>query len=211
MLRGVEGIIIALANDLSVEDIDFLETSGIPFVIIQNHLQDSRIACVNVDNVTGAYDATRYLIGLGHRHIIHATGPLDSGISQDRMRGFVAAMQEAGLPVDNNSIVNCGFLFNDGYWCMKRLMAQESAPTAILFANDVTAFGAYLAAQEEDISIPGDVSIVGFDRLTNEMDVAGLLPDLTTMSQPVSEIGVAAAQMLFRPAADPCHLPADPA
>ncbi|MFA9380369.1 MAG: LacI family DNA-binding transcriptional regulator [Acetanaerobacterium sp.] len=198
VLHGVDGIIIALANDLEVEDVEFLKMSDIPFVIIQNSLHDDRIACVNVDNITAAYDATRYLIDRGHRHIIHATGPIDSEISKDRMRGFVMSMQEAGLPIDNSSIVNCGFLFNDGYWCMKRLMGQECPPTAILFANDVTAFGAYHAAQEEHVSIPNDISIVGFDQLINEMDVASLLPDLTTMSQPVSEIGIAAAQMLFQ-------------
>ena len=197
VLRGVDGIIIALANDLDTEDIDFLEASDTPFVSIQNHLLDKRIDCVKVDNVTGAYDVTRHLISLGHRRIIHTAGPLDSGISQDRMRGFMMAMREAGLPMDNSSIVHCGSLFNDGYWCMKRLMAQKNRPTAIVFANDITAFGGYLAARESGIAIPDDISIVGFDQLTNEMDVAGLLPDLTTMSQPVADIGAAAAQMLL--------------
>ena len=198
VLHGVDGIIIALANDLCTEDVDFLEASGIPFVVVQNHLQDSRVAGVNIDNVTGAYDAARYLIGLGHRRIVHASGPLDSGISQDRIRGYAAAMHEAGLEVGDNDIVNCGFLFNDGYWCMKRILAREQLPTAVLFANDMSAFGGYLAAKEGGLSVPGDLSIVGFDHLTSEMDVAGLLPDLTTMGYPVSELGAAAAQMLLR-------------
>lgn len=196
--RGVDGVIIALANDVQPDDIDFLQSSQTPFVIIQNYLEDARITSINVDNVDGAYQATRHLLQLGHRHIVHAAGPLDSGISRDRMQGYVQAMQEAGLPLGASSVVNCGFLFDDGYWCMKRLLAEESALTAVLFANDATAFGGYLAAREAGVSIPEQLSVVGFDHLTEEMDVAGLLPDLTTVSQPVLDIGSTAAELLVR-------------
>lgn len=196
--RGVDGIIVALANDLKSEDLDFLETSDIPFVVIQNHLNNERVTGINVDNIAGAREATEYLIRLGHRNIVHMAGPLDSGISRDRVEGFMNAMQDAGLSLTGDSIVNCGFLFNDGYWCMKRLMAKEDAPTAVLCANDITAFGAYLAVQEEDGRTPEDISIIGFDRLSKLMDVSGLLPDLTTMEQPVGEIGAAAAQLLLQ-------------
>ncbi|MGI6333111.1 MAG: LacI family DNA-binding transcriptional regulator [Saccharofermentanales bacterium] len=198
ILRNVDGIIIALANDLDEEDIELLELSSTPYVIIQNNLKEHMAYSVNVDNITGAYNATRYLISLGHRRISHATGPIGSQISQDRVTGYLNAMKEAHISVDNSYIVNCGFQFKDGYWSMKRILAQDTRPTAILFANDATGFGAFLAAKEENISIPDDISIIGFDQLAETMDVAGLLPDLTTMRQPVIEIGVAAGQMLMK-------------
>ncbi|MDR2932466.1 MAG: LacI family transcriptional regulator [Oscillospiraceae bacterium] len=194
--RGVDGVIIALANDLRKDDIDFLESSGIPFVIIQNCLEDSRVVSVDVDNVEGAYKATRHLLSLGHKKIMHATGPLDSGIARERRHGYVKAMQEAGVVLYNNSVVDCGFLFGDGYWCMKRMLAEKTIPTALLCANDLSAFGAYFAAKEAGMRIPDDISIAGFDHLAGSMDVSGLLPDLTTMNHPVSEMGNTAAKLL---------------
>lgn len=198
ILRNVDGIIIALANDLDDEDFEILNMSKTPYVIVQNNLKKHMEYSINVDNITGAYNATRYLISLGHRRISHATGPVGSQISQDRLTGYLNAMKEAHISVENNFIVNCGFQFKDGYWSMKRIMAQKTPPTAILFSNDVTGFGAYLAAREEKISVPGDISIIGFDQLAKTMDVAELLPDLTTMRQPIIEIGLAAGQMLMK-------------
>ncbi len=198
ILRNVDGIIIALANDLDEEDINILQAARTPYVIIQNNLKNHRGFSVNVDNVTGAYNATRYLLNMGHRRIMHAAGPLGSRISQDRLTGYVNAMQEAKVPFDNSFIINSGFKFQDGYWCMKRILAKDTRPSAVLFANDISAFGGYLAAREEQVAIPGDISIMGFDQLTKTMDIAGFLPDLSTMSQPINEIGLAAGQMLLQ-------------
>lgn len=195
--RGVDGIIIALANDLDAEDVDVLEAANTPFVVIQNYLADDRITSVNVDNFQGAYTATKYMIQLGHRKIAHAAGPLEGGIARERMKGFIQAMKDHGLPVLDENIVRCGFKFNDGYWCMKQLLKRDNAMTAIVFTNDITALGGCLAAREEHTHIPDDLSIIGFDKLVNEMDVASLLPNLTTMEQPVMEIGLTAARILL--------------
>jgi LacI family transcriptional regulator len=200
--KGVDGLIIALENDLQPDDIDFLVASGIPFVIIQNHMKDERITSVNVDNYDGAYQATKYLLKQGHANILHAAGPLDGSIARDRMEGFVKAMQDEGIPLTESNVIPCGFMFEDGYWCMKRLLSRAPEFTAILFANDAAAFGGYLAAKEAGIAIPDDLSIAGFDHLTNEMDLAGLLPDLTTMAQPVSELGKIAAELLYKKLSD---------
>ena len=196
--RGVDGLIIALGNDLQQEDLDFLVASGLPFVIIQSNLRDECVTSVNVDNVAGAYEATSYLLKLGHRNIIHAAGPLEGLIARDRLEGFTRAMRDAGAPLTEDSVIQGGFLFDDGYWSMKRLLSSNAGCTAVLFANDAAAFGGYHAAREAGFSVPGKLSIVGFDHLTSEMDIAGLLPDLTTLGQPVSEIGRSAAELLHR-------------
>jgi LacI family transcriptional regulator len=194
----VDGLIIALGNDLQPDDIDFLDASHIPFVIIQSNLHDDRITRVNVDNHKGACEATRYLLKLGHRHIVHVTGPLEGSIARERLEGFTHAMREAGAPMTDDSVVRGGFLFGDGYWATKRLLSGRTPCTAVLFGNDASAFGGYHAAREAGISIPEELSIVGFDHLISEMDIAGLLPDLTTMGQPVSDIGGSAAELLFQ-------------
>lgn len=196
--RGVDGLVIALGNDLQPDDIDFLVDSAIPFVIIQSNLHGEGITSVNVDNVAGAYEATCHLLKLGHRNIVHATGPLEGSIARERLEGFTRAMRDKGMPLTEDSVVQSGFLFNDGYWSMKRVLSSQAECTAVLFANDAAAFGGYHAAREAGISVPGKLSVVGFDHLTSEMDIADLLPDLTTMGQPVSEIGSSAADLLFR-------------
>lgn len=196
--RGVDGVIIALANSLEHEDFDFLEASGTPYVIIQNQLEDSRAISVNVNNLSGAMTATNHLIKLGHKQIIHAGGEYNNGIAQDRKLGFLQAMNEAGLPADNRVVYECGFLFEDGYRLTRELVAQGRLPTAILFVNDSSAFGAYQAAKEMGISIPDDLSVVGIDYITRFMDISPLLPDLTTMVHPVVDMGVKAATLLMQ-------------
>lgn len=197
VLRGVDGIIISMSSDIEMDDVEFLEGAGLPYVVVQNNLPGDRIACVNVDNVAGACTATEYLVGLGHRDIIHAASTLGNEIGRARIQGFVNAMERAGLPVDNGSVLPCGSLFTDGYWLLKRLLSEAKRPTAVLFSNDNTAYGACLAVMESGLKIPDDISIMGFDGLASEMDIARLLPDLSTMNQPVLDIGEAAARMLL--------------
>lgn len=196
--RGIDGLIIALGNDLQPDDIDFLAAANLPFVIIQSNLRDARIASVNVDNIAGAYEITRHLLNQGHREIVHATGPLEGCIARDRLEGFTNAMRESGVSLTEDSVIRGGFLFEDGYWSMKRLLSSQTKCTAVLFANDAAALGGYQAAKDSGISIPDDLCVAGFDHLTDQMDLAGLLPDLTTMGQPVSQLGSSAAEILFR-------------
>jgi LacI family transcriptional regulator len=196
LIQNVDGVIIALANDLGDEDVEMLEASGKPFVVIQNSAQNPAISSVNVDNVSLAYEATSYLIEKGHRSIWHAAGPVGSGIARDRYDGFIKAMHDHNLNIGEECIVNCGSLFDDGYWCMKRILNQSARPTAILFQNDVTAYGSILAAREEGVDIPGSISIVGIDHLSAMMDLASLLPDLTSMVLPVTDLGGNAARMI---------------
>jgi len=196
--RGADGIIIALVHDLDTEDIDYLESCAMPYVVIQNHLEDSRIPSVNVDNIEGAYTITKHLISLGHRRIIYTTGSLNGGMSRSRIQGFAKALDEADIPLTNDQVLTCGILFNDGYWGVKRLISdREKMPTAIVCSNDLTGYGACLAAREAGLDIPGDLSITGFDNLKRFMDIAALLPDLTSMGLPVTDMGSAATAMLL--------------
>lgn len=196
--QGVDGIIIGLLNDLDPEDVEFLESINMPFTVVQNSIENSQIVSVNVDNLKASFEATNYLIRLGHRSIIHVTGPMTSGITQKRIEGFTKAMSAAGLPIDSESLVTGGFNFNDGYWAMKRILMRKNRPTAILFSCDAEAFGAIAAAHEMNVHVPEDVSVMGFDGLAREIEFGALLPDLTTMCQPMEDLGIAAVQQLLK-------------
>ncbi len=195
--QGVDGIIIALLNDLDSEDIEFLESIRMPFTVLQSNLRSQNVVSVNIDNVKAAFDATNHLISLGHRSIIHVTGPMISGVSQKRVEGFTQAMAAAGLLVDDNSIMSGSFKFSDGYDVMKQIFQRDKRPTAVLFGCDLGAFGGIAAARDMNIRVPEDISVMGFDGLYQEIEYAALLPDLTTMCQPVEQLGQVAVRQLM--------------
>lgn len=197
ILQNVDGLIVALYDDLAAEDIELLQSSGKPFVVVQSNVTDNSFSTVNVDNKSIAHQATEYLIEMGHRNIYHATGRIGSQIASDRLAGYIQAMREHQLPVSDENLVSCGSVFDDGYWCMKRILVKKDLPTAILFQNDLTAYGALLAAREEHVRIPEDISIIGIDHLSAMMDIAAMLPDLTSISLPVIQYGVHAARILM--------------
>ena len=194
--QRVDGIIIALANPLDQEDIRLLQGANMPYVIIQE-TKGYECCKVNVDNVKGMGDMTRYLLELGHRKIVHLTGGAGNGIAEERIRGFVEAMEGNGITLKRDGIIYGGTRFQDGYWGMKRILEQPSLPTAIAAYNDVMAYGAYTAAMEKGIRIPDQISIAGFDRIAEEMDYSRLMPDLTTMEQPMKKLGMEAAKSLL--------------
>lgn len=198
LIQNVDGVVIALDGDLERDEIDMLESSGKPFVVIQNTVPDDRIVSVNVDNVLNGQTITDYLCRCGHRVIWHAAGPLGSSIAKQRLEGFLSSARTHHLVIDDSSIVNCGSLFDDGYWCMRRILGQSRLPTALFFQNDISAYGAMLAAREQHVDIPGDISIAGIDRLSAMMDISGLLPDLTSMEMPVVRLGATAIQMIVQ-------------
>ena len=195
--RGVDGIIIAVLDDLDKEDIDFLESTGIPYTVLQNHLDDPRIVSVSADNVQASFDATNYLIGMGHRSIVHVSGPMLSSIARQRLQGYTMAMEQAGIGVSDGDVIGGSFKFNEGYWAMKQILSRPQRPTAVLFGCDLEAFGGIAAAREEKVEIPEEISVMGFDGIAKQLDHRALLPELTTMRQPVDKLGLAAARMLI--------------
>lgn len=197
LIQNVDGIIIALANDLDGKELDILRSTDKPFVVIQSSVSDSDILRVNIDNVKTAETLTNYLLDCGHVSICHAAGPTGSSIARDRLQGFINAMNAHHIQVDDGSIINCGSMFEDGYWCMQRIIKKKKLPTAVFFQNDISAYGGILAANEQGIRIPEDISVAGIDRLSNMLDVSGLLPDLTSMEMPISGLGNAAGKMII--------------
>ncbi|MEG0324418.1 MAG: substrate-binding domain-containing protein [Raoultibacter sp.] len=134
---------------------------------------------------------------MGHTNIYHSTGPLGNQIANDRLAGYLQAMQDYKLHVTDDHLVSCGSMFDDGYWCMKRVIGRQQLPTAMLFHNDITAYGAIQACREEHIKVPEDLSMIGIDHLASMTDFGGMIPDLTTITMPIMQYGIHAAHLLI--------------
>jgi len=166
-----------------------------PVIVVDRDLPGVDVDAVLVDNLSGGYQATRHLIELGHRRIACITGPSETTPSADRVTGYRRALVEAGLPVDETLIVRGDFQFASGFTGAKALLAHRNPPTAILACNDLMAVGCIAAATELGQQVPAELSVVGFDDITL---ASYTTPPLTTVSQPIEEIGRLATQLLIR-------------
>jgi len=164
----------------------------LPVVVTNRVVSGLEACCLGIDNVAAAERATRHLIELGHRHIVHLAGPPLHPDAADRKRGYERAMRAAGLPPVE--VARGDFEVWSGQRGVEALLARGERFTALFAANDQIAFGARLALYERGLRVPRDVSLVGFDDLP---PAAFSTPPLTTVRQPGFEMGLAAARLVW--------------
>jgi LacI family repressor for deo operon, udp, cdd, tsx, nupC, and nupG len=166
----------------------------LPLVMACEYFPGLDAPTVRIDNVKAAAAAADHLIQLGHRRIANITGPQRNPLSRDRLKGFQAQMARAKLAVPRKYIVHGDFTAHSGYVAMKRLLDLPSRPTAVTCANDEMAMGALKAIKERRLSVPNDISVIGFDniRFSEFCD-----PPLTTIAQPQVEIGETAMRLML--------------
>jgi len=189
MLDGVV-IVSALADDPLIPR---LVRDRVPFVSVGRYPDKSGVSYVDADNVRGARVATEHLLQCGRRRIATVTGPLNMIAGLDRREGYQSALREAGLPVDEKLIVAGDFTENSGYTSMQQLLPLE--PDAVFVASDLMAVGVLRALHQAGRRVPDDVAVVGFD---DAPIVDFTDPPLTTVRQPVYELGVMAVKSLLR-------------
>jgi DNA-binding LacI/PurR family transcriptional regulator len=170
-----------------------LKEIGAPIVLINNqsHQASRAIHSIAVDDVRGGELATRHLIELGHRVIGHVRGPASHRAAQNRLRGYRRALQRAGVPYDSTLVVNGDGRVEGGEQVL-RLLEHQPVPTAIFCYNDMTAIGALRALRSRGWRVPRDLSLVGFD---NILLASYVDPPLTTIAQPMFEMGQRAMEM----------------
>ncbi|NMB47068.1 MAG: LacI family transcriptional regulator [Firmicutes bacterium] len=195
MLSGwAEGLIITLTWEMTQPEVlDHLQGAGVPVVGLAGARIIPDFDAVVPDDPRGAFDAINYLIGLGHRHI-GFIGVQDSESTALRLQGYSQALKEAGLPVlDELIMLGRSYEQADGYILAKALLRRVPRPTAFFCYNDVIALGAIAALHEENIRIPEEISVLGFD------DTAGsyCYPQLTSVALPKTEMGFLAASLLL--------------
>ncbi|WP_336203867.1 LacI family DNA-binding transcriptional regulator [Nonomuraea sp. LPB2021202275-12-8] len=176
-----------------------LSQARLPVVVIDPlNLPDIPGTSIGSTNFTGGLSATQHLLDLGHRRIAYLGGPATSTTNQARMHGYRAAMEAAGVPVPNEYVRTSGFCYPDGIKEGAALLDLHPAPTAIFAAGDESAMGAIQAARARGLRIPEDLSVVGFD----DTEIATMTsPQLTTVRQPLREMGVIALRTALRLAA----------
>ncbi|HEY3267000.1 MAG TPA: LacI family DNA-binding transcriptional regulator [Armatimonadota bacterium] len=167
--------------------------SKIPFVVVSNSVPDPDVNSVDCDNRSGAQEATRHLLRLGHTRIAFIGGPEGSANARDRLAGYQTALAEAGIFEDPALIAGGQFEEQRGRNAMQRILARGVRPTALFAANDVMALGAMKALKREGLRVPDDVAVVGFDDVPLAQHVE---PALTTVHQPIYQLGRRAAEIL---------------
>ncbi|MCI0711708.1 MAG: LacI family transcriptional regulator [Chloroflexi bacterium] len=165
----------------------------LPFVIVDHRSQAPNEASVTATNRKGMLEATRYLLALGHRRIGFITGRMDIACSHDRLQGYKDGLNEVGLPYDMELVLDGDYLQASGFQQSKNLLEMENRPTALLVSNDLMAYGALEAARVLGLTIGQDVSIIGFDDIFLSSQT---YPPLTTVRQPLMEMGEVALDML---------------
>jgi LacI family transcriptional regulator len=186
------------AEDLEIRR---LTRSGLPCVGVDCAIMGPAAEFVMSDNPAGAAVAVGHLRDLGHRRIATITGLVETRPGADRLRGYRDALRARGLAFRDEYVAYGDFYVESGRSAMARLLALDEPPTAVVCASDMMALGAIRAVAEAGLSVPDDVSIVGFD----DIQLAGhVQPPLTTLRQDKARLGVEAGRALTRLiAADP--------
>jgi len=200
--RRVDGIIL-LSSRSKNPVAAFLNEARFPFVIIGRSPDFPDALTVDNDNVQAAYDAARHLINLGHERIGFVSGPRDLTVSQDRLAGYRRAMEEAGLKISEDWIIEGEFLQETGYRAMSMLMNLPERPTALVVIDDIVAFGVLHALSELGFSVPGDMCLVGFNNIPLSEHSS---PPLSSVDIGMYQIGYMTSQTLIRKiAGEPLH------
>ena len=164
-----------------------------PIVSIDPLVSNPNYPAVHATNYQGAMDAMEYLLGLGHKHIGYIGGRSELESSYRRLKGYRDGMKKVGIFVDEKLIVPGDYTTETGVSGTHELLALENPPTAIFASNDQMAMGVFQVAEELGIRIPEDLSVVGFDNITESKYLG-----LTTVDQFISDMGYVATQMLIK-------------
>lgn len=190
--RRSDAIIVQAEALSDGELIDFSASAGVPVVVFGRRIPELDRVCVDLDNEAGGRIATQYLIEQGHRTIGHLAGPLGFPDARHRLQGYRDALDRAGIGFDERLVVEGDFREGGGRAATERLLERVSDLDALFVANDQMAAGAMRAARDLGLRIPDDLSLVGFDDV---LLAQYLSPALTTVRQPLFEMGRAAAEI----------------
>ncbi|MGI9472870.1 MAG: LacI family DNA-binding transcriptional regulator [Rubripirellula sp.] len=191
--RRVDGLVL-IGGDVPVLELNELR-ERLPTIVVARELVGWENQCIHVDNVDAGYRATKHLIDLGHRDIALLRGIKEHPDAIQRFEGYSKALSEANIELDPDLIYQGDFTAQSGVMAINSLISCGTHFSAVFAANDMVAFGARLALFRHGIRVPEEVSLIGFD---DQAEAAFVTPPLTTMRQPASEMGMAAAAALLK-------------
>ena len=185
---NLAGVLFADINS-NVKIISMIKHSKLPYVIMNNIFLDDQTNCIGIDNKVAAKEAVLYLIKLGHSRIATITGNLKTQSAEMRLEGYKEALAAGKIKENPEYIVNGGYNREKAQEAMAKLINEKQRPTAVFCASDLMAFGAIMMALREDIKVPEDMSVVGFD---NSPIAALGHVTITTVNQPLADMGAIA-------------------
>lgn len=192
--KQVDGIIFT-SEILKEEYYEVLQSMKIPVVLLSSKADYASVPYIKVDDVQASYDAVEYLILRGHREIAMitgATGDIMAGIP--RVKGYKKALEAHGIPFKQHYLASGNFGFDEGTIAMEQLLQTVPEATAIFAASDEMAIAALSVAAKHGLKVPDDISVIGYDNLKlAEM----VVPPLTTVNQPLYEMGKGATEKLI--------------
>lgn len=198
--KRVDGIILAAATD--AETLRPAVAAGVPIVLVDSDVPGVRADAVFVDHGLGGELAARHLFELGHREIACITGFPTRACSRERLAGFRAVLHRVGVALPDARVAESDFHADTGYRATLALLDRDPAITAIFAVNDLAALGTIRACHDRGRAVPDRVSVIGFD----DIGLADLMsPRLSTIRQPISEIGRLAIEVLAARLADPAR------
>ena len=189
--RRVDALVLHV-EALSDEAVLELMAEDLPVVLVARHIAEAGDRSLSIDNELGGRLATEHLLANGHRIIGHLSGPLNFPDSRARLQGYRQALSAAGIAYSDELVIESDWLEEGGYQAARRLLKRRPDITAIFAGNDQMAAGVLQALRNEGRSIPEDISVVGFDDV---LFARYLYPSLTTVRQPLLEMGAAAARL----------------
>lgn len=192
LIDTLDGVIVTTAT-IGSPMVEFLLERGMPTVLaIRSNMQDD-VDVVESDNFSAGVEAMDHLLKLGHRRIGFLMGPATTSTSHGRLSGAKSVLAKVGMNLENDLLFHVEFTHEGGYSGLVQLMRTANPPTAIFCANDVIAIGALDAVQKMGLRVPADVSIIGVDDIPMS---SWSMVSLTTIRQPIGEIGSMAAKLI---------------
>ena len=196
LMQGTTDGALLILPEESPDELAGLHEHGYRFVIVDPLRQlDERVPAVSAAHSSGTAEGVEHLLSLGHRRIAAITGPRGWIATEQRLRGYRGAMAAAGVMPDPELVVESDFRTEGGVEAALALLNRPDPPTAVFAFNDMLAIGVMQAARRHGVRIPEDLSVLGFD---DTFEASIVTPPLTTVRQPLAEMGRMAVNLLVR-------------
>jgi len=197
--RSVDGFLVSVsAETTDISQLEKLHSNGIPIVFFDRIVDTMKTHKVVADNVGGAYELTKHLIENGFKKIAQVTSPQELSITKERMEGYLKALAEFNIPVNDDYIKYCphgGMIKEEIENAIEELLSLPDPPDALFTASDRITIGSLAILYKKNIRIPGDIAVGGFSNFSSpEL----FNPSLTTIRQPAFEMGKKAAELLIQ-------------
>ncbi|HZG60846.1 MAG TPA: catabolite control protein A [Anoxybacillus sp.] len=192
--KQVDGILF-MGGYISEEHVAEFKKSPVPIVLAATIEENNIIPSVNIDYEQAAYDAVSFLIEKGHKRIAYVTGPADDPINNKKLAGYRRALEQYGLTYDETLVIEGDYSYDSGIEAYEKIAELDEQPTAVFVGTDEMALGVIHSAQDHGVNIPEQLEVVGFD---NTRLATMVRPRLTTVVQPMYDIGAVAMRLLTK-------------